>query len=124
MDEAQLQLQNLRTYFLVSGIANIVAFLIGTISVIAAGLGTLGCGCLLGVLPLINLGVMVFDFVAYSRALQTPTPQLHGFLKTCAIFDMLALFALIPLIMGILNIQILGRPDVHAYFHGDKETDA
>lgn len=123
MDEFQLQLKNMRTYFLVAGIANLIAFLAGTIGVIAAGIGTMGCGCLLGILPLINLGVMCFDFVAYSRALQPPTPQLHGFLRMCAIFDMLALFVLVPLIMGILNLQILARPDVHSYFHGERAAE-
>lgn len=124
MKEIQLQLRNLRTYFLVAGLANLVAFLVGVVSVILAGVGTMGCGCLLGFLPLINLGVMIFDFLAYSRALRPPTPQLHGFLRMCAIFDMVALFVLVPLIMGVLNLQILGRPDVYAYFHGGKAPDA
>lgn len=124
MDEVQLQLKNLRTYFLVAGIANLVAFLVGAITVIVVGIGTMGCGCLLGILPIINLGVMVFDFVAHSRSNQPPSPQLHGFLRMCAIFDMVAFFALVPLIMGILNLQILARPDVHAHFHGEREKGA
>jgi hypothetical protein len=35
---------------------------------------------------------------------------------------MVAGFALVPLIMGILNIQILGRPDVYSYFHPEAES--
>lgn len=123
MHEVHLQIRNLRTYFLVAGIANAFVFVTGTVAVILAGITTLGCGCLLGVLPLISATVMVFDFVAYSRALQEPTPQLYSFLKMCAIFDMIALFALVPLIMGILNVQILGRPDVYAYFHRESQPE-
>jgi hypothetical protein len=120
MQEVQLQLNNVRTYFLVAAIANGVIFLAGTVTVILAGLGTLGCGCLLGILPLINLTVMIFDFMAFSRISQEPTAKLYSFLKMCSIFDMVAGFALVPLIMGILSIQILGRPEVYAYFHREE----
>lgn len=68
-------------------------------------------------LPLINLVVMIFDFVAFSRALDPPTPQTYSFLKMAAIFDMLAGFALVPLIMGISNTQSLGKPEVYNHFH-------
>jgi hypothetical protein len=71
---------------------------------------------------LINLTVMIFDFTAYSRVFQQATPQLYSFLKMCSIFDMVAGFALVPLIMGILNIQILGRPDVYEHFHGEADS--
>jgi len=34
-----------------------------------------------------------------------------------SIFDLFACFAVVPLIMGLLNLQTLGKPDVYAYFH-------
>lgn len=115
--ELNLTLKNLRTYYLVAGIANSVAFLVGLISVIVAGISTLGCGCLLIFLPLINLTVLIFDFASYVKATQPPSPRIYSFLKLTSIFDMVACFAIVPLIMGILSIQILGRSEVYRYFH-------
>lgn len=119
MESVQLILKNIRTYYLVSAIANIVAFLIGAFTVVLAGIGTFGCGCVLIVLPVVNLVVMIFDFVAFSRVLDLPTPRVYSFLKMVAVLDMLAGFALVPLIMGILNTQNLGNPEVHAYYHAE-----
>lgn len=124
MGSVDLMLKNVKTYFLVSAIANIVAFLVGVFTVIFAGLGTCGLGCVLIVLPLINLAVMIFDFIAFSRVLDPPSPKAYSFLKMVAIFDMLAGFAVVPLIMGILNTQSLARPEIHAHFHSDATEES
>jgi hypothetical protein len=117
MEDVSLALNNSRTYFMVSGIANAVVFMIGAVSVTMAGVATCGLGCLFIVLPLINVTVMIFDFIAISKIQQPPSPSNYSFLKMAAIFDMFSCAAIVPLIMGILNLQLLGRPDVHAYFH-------
>ncbi len=117
MSELDTALQNLKTYYLVSGIANALAFLIGTFAVLFFGIVTFGCGCIFIVLPFIDAVVMIFDFVAFSRVAQAPDPGVYTLLRTTSILDIVAGFVVVPLVMGLLNLQILARPDVYARFH-------
>jgi hypothetical protein len=112
-----LAVNNLKTYFLVSAIANAVAIVVGGISVVLTGLATCGLGCILIVLPLINAAVLIFDIMAYSKTSEPPSPESYSFLRMAAVLDLLACFSLVPLIMGILSLQVLARPEVYAYFH-------
>lgn len=121
-DSVEAALGSLRTYYLISGIANVIAMIVGTIAIVIGGIATFGCGCVLLFLPLINLGVMIFDFVASSKVTQAPSPKSYSFLRTASILDIVACFAVIPLIMGILSLQILGRPEVRRYFELGRES--
>jgi len=71
---------NLRTHFMISAIGNGVGFLAGSIGVMVGGAATCGIGCLFFFLPLINLTVMIFDFLAMSKVAQAPTPKTYSFL--------------------------------------------
>ena len=57
MPEPQVITRNIQTYTIVAAIANSVAFIVGTVLVIGAGISTFGCGCLLIVLPLVQFRV-------------------------------------------------------------------
>jgi hypothetical protein len=116
-EQAALTVNNIRTYTLVAGIANAIAFLLGVVVVIALGASTFGCGCLLVVLPLIHLAVCIVDFIDYGRLADAPTPQTYALTRTSAVMDLLACFALVPLIMGILKLQLLNTEDVRAHFN-------
>jgi hypothetical protein len=122
MERMEVVLNNLRTHFMISAIGNGIGFIAGCILVGVGGLATCGVGCLLFVLPLINLTVMIFDLVAMSKASQPPSPRTYSFLKMVSIFDLFACLAVVPLIMGVLNLQTLGRPDVYAYFHSPAQA--
>ncbi len=123
MEAVDLTLDNCRTYFLVSGGANALAALVWTFLVFFGGLLTCGLGCVLFFLPIITGAVMIFDFVAASKIGSPPSPQVYSFLKLTAILDMAACSAILPLIMGILNIQLLARPEIYRHFHPDTLTD-
>jgi len=114
--DIEAALGSLKTYYLISGIANAVAMVVGTVAIVIGGAMTCGVGCLLLFLPLINIVVMVFDFVASSKVSQAPSAKTYSFLRTASILDIVACFAVIPLIMGILSLQILGKPEVRRYF--------
>jgi hypothetical protein len=109
-------LGSLKTYYLISGIANAIAMVVGSIAIVIGGIATCGLGCVLLFLPLINTGVMIFDFVASSKVTQAPSRSTYSFLRTASILDIVACFAVIPLIMGILSLQILGKPEVRRHF--------
>lgn len=117
MEAVQLTLDNSRTYFLVCGIVNVIAAVFWAVLTFIGGLATCGCGCLLIVLPMIHLTVMVFDFIAVSRLAAPPTPEVYSFLKLAAILDIIAGLAVVPLILGILNLQLLARPEIYRHFH-------
>jgi hypothetical protein len=116
MSQAELSAQNIRTYTLIAGIANAVATIVGTIGVVAAGVGTFGCGCVLVVFPLLHLLACVIDFLAYSRMGQPPTAAVYSIAKTSAVMDLASGFAIVPLIMGIMKLQLLGTEAVRDYF--------
>lgn len=117
MENVKILVDSIRTHFLIAAIGNGIAFVAGTIGVLVGGLASCGVGCLFFFLPLISLGVMITDLISMSKLKQTPSPSVYSFLKMAAIFDIFACFALVPLVMGILNLQALAKPEVHAYFH-------
>lgn len=117
MEAIQSTLNTSRTYFLVCGIVNLVAGAFWATMTLIGGLVTCGLGCLLIFLPMIHLTVMIFDFVAASRFSSPPTPGTLTFLKFVAVMDILTGLAVVPLILGILNLLLLTRPEVYAHFH-------
>ncbi len=117
VETVELTLSNSRTYFLICGIVNAIAGAAWALFTFFAGLATCCLGCLVVVVPMIHLTVMIFDFVAVSRLRSSPAPEVYSFLKLTAILDIVAGLAIVPLILGILNLQILARPEIYAHFH-------
>jgi len=115
--QISLVLNNMKTYYLISAIGNGIFFLIGSITVLLTGLSTCGLGCVLGLFPIINIAVMIMDIIAMQKLGERPSRDVYSYLKVTSIFDIVACFALIPLIMGVLNLQNLGKPEVYEYFH-------
>jgi len=110
-----ITLGNMKTYYLVSAIGNGFAALMWSISTIFLGISTFGCGCLFGILPVFNIAVMILDIIAIGKVNDQKS---YSFLKVTSILDIIAgLDCLLPLVMGILNIQNISRPEVHDYYH-------
>ena len=110
---------SMKTFFLVSLIVNAVATLIWIVSALGAGIATCGIGCVLIVIPIVSGVAIVLDSMALSKMGQAPSPATHGFLKTAAILDIVSgvvSVGVIPLVMGILCLINLGKPDVQRYY--------
>lgn len=122
MEQTQVILNSLKTNFLISCIANAVVFIIGVISVFFFGVLTCGLGCLLIVFPFINLVVGILDAIAMGKVMQAPSASNYSFLKFTAICEIVAFVGIVPIIMGILNIQKLGSPEIYDYFHPSTST--
>ena len=116
MSDAVLTVQNIRTYTLIAAIANAIAAVGGTIFVVAAGASTFGCGCLLIVFPILHTAACVIDFVAYSKLGQPPEPTHYATLRTSAFMDLSSGLAIVPLIMGIMKLQLLNTEAVRKHF--------
>lgn len=122
ISDVKLHLSSMNNYFLVSTIGNAVGIVVGLAGVFVLGATTCGLGCLFLFLPLINVLAMVLDILAIQRLQLPPSPQNYDFLKTAAIVDIVAFFALIPMVTGILNLTTLGRKEVYDYFHTPQPT--
>ncbi len=118
METVDLLLSNCRAYFLVSGAANLLAAFVWIFVGFLGGLLTCGLGCLLLFMPIIHLAISVFDFTAVSKMGLPPAAGTYSFLRFTAILDIVALFAILPPIIGILNLQLLARPEIYDHFHG------
>lgn len=117
MSQAELTVQNIRTYTLIAGVANAVATILSVIFVIAVGVSTFGCGCVFIVFPILHLAACIIDFMAYAKLGEAPTMAVYSFAKTSAVMDLVSGVALVPLIMGIMKLQLLGTEPVREYFN-------
>ncbi len=64
MNHLPSELQTAKTFFLVSGIINILGFLGWGSTTVIGGIASCGVGCLAGFLPVINLISCIMDFMA------------------------------------------------------------
>lgn len=117
MSQTALTVQNISTYTLIAAIANAVASILSTVGVVAVGVSTFGCGCIFVVFPVLHLAASVVDFLAYSRLGEAPTAAIYSTARTSAIMDLASGFAIVPLIMGIMKLQLLGTEAVREYFN-------
>jgi len=112
-------IKTMKTYFMVSAITNGILALIWLALTLLLGVSTMGCGCALGVIPILNIVVLVFDIMSISKLGAPPSPSNYGSIRIAAILDMVSILtgSIIALVMGILNYQNLGRNEVKQYFN-------
>jgi polyferredoxin len=111
----------LRIFILIALIVNALATLSWLAATVAGGAATCGIGCLLIVLPVFTGIAVWFDAVALSKLNQPPSRAVAAAVKNAAIFDIIAgvvSLSVIPLVMGILALVYLQKPEVVAYFQG------
>ena len=110
-----------KIFFIVSLIVNAIATLAWLFSVMGFGIATCGLGCLLIVLPAVTCAATVFDAMAVSKMGQAPTAGVYSFLKTAAIMDIVSGvigMSVVPVVMGILALVFLQKPEVQRYYGG------
>lgn len=108
----------IRIFFIVSLIVNSVATLWWLGSTFAMGIATCGVGCLLIILPVVTGSAIVLDAMALSK-LNRPDAKTESFLRLAAIMDIVSgvvALSAVPLVMGILNLVHLQKPEVQRYF--------
>lgn len=113
------EIGSIKIFFLVSLIVNAVATAGWLLSVVGIGAATCGLGCLLIVIPAVSGVAIVLDSMAMSKMNQPPSPATYSFLKTAAIFDIVSgviAMSIVPLVMGILCLVHLQKPDVQRYY--------
>jgi hypothetical protein len=113
------EVDNLRIFFIVAAIVNGIVTIVWLISVVLGGIASCGIGCLLIFIPMITGAACVLDIMAMSKLNGPPSPSVRSFLNFAAIADIVAGavgVSLVPLVMGILSMVFLSKPDVQRYF--------
>lgn len=113
------EVENLRIFFIVAAIVNGVITVVWLFSVVVGGLASCGIGCLLIFIPMITGAACVLDILAISKMNGPPSAGVGSFLNFAAIADIVAGavgISLVPLVMGILSMVFLQKPDVRRYF--------
>lgn len=108
-----------KIFFIVSLVVNALAALTWMGIVFGAAVATCGIGCLLIVVPAVPVAATVLDAMALAKMGQPPVGGTYGFLKTAAIMDIIAGVvgtSVVPLVMGILILVFLAKPDVQRYY--------
>ncbi len=108
------ELNTSKTFFLISGIVNILVLLGWGGTTIFTGLITCGFGCLMGLVPLINLLSCILDFIAYNKLNNLVTPGLYNTMQLTAIVEIVTILTgnIVSMIFGILILNYINNPEV------------
>jgi hypothetical protein len=108
------ELQTIKTFFLVSAIVNILVFLGWGGTAIFSGLVTCGIGCLLGIVPLINVGCCIMDFIAYNKLNNLNSLDTFKTMQFAAILEIITILSsnVVSMIFGIITLNYLNNENV------------
>ena len=110
-------LQTSKTFFLVSGIINILVLFGWGTNAIIGGIFTCGLGCVLGFLPVINLVGVIMDFIAYDRLNSLNHTGTFNTIQTASIIQIITILTgnIVSMIFGILTLQNLNKEEVKTF---------
>lgn len=117
MNNLPSELQTAKTFFLVSGIINILGFLGWGSSTVVGGIATCGVGCLIGFLPVINIISCIMDFIAYNKLNNLNQKGTFGTIQTAAVFQIVTILTgnIVSFIFGIVILTYLSKEHVKAF---------
>ncbi len=104
------ELQTARTFFLVSGIINILAFLGWGTSTIIGGAFSCGLGCIVGILPVLNIISCILDFIAYNKLNTLNRTGTYSTIQTAAVFQIVTILTgnIVSFVFGIITLNNIG----------------
>jgi len=108
------ELNTSKTFFLISGIVNILVLLGWGGTTFFTGLVTCGIGCLIGFVPLINLVSCILDFMAYNKLNSLTSAGMYNTMQFTAIVEIVTILSgnVVSLIFGILTLTYINNPAV------------
>ncbi|HPS65004.1 MAG TPA: hypothetical protein PK447_05470 [Ignavibacteria bacterium] len=111
------ELNTSKIFFLISAILNLL-FSIGFGGfTILGGIASLGCGCLLGFLPVITVVACIMDFIAYNKLSGLNQKGTYSTMQFAAIMDIVTIVPgnVVSLVFGIINLTYLNNPNVKTF---------
>jgi hypothetical protein len=111
------ELQISKTFFLISGIVNILILLGWSCTSILGGLFTCGIGCLIGIVPMINLVCCIMDFIAYTKLNTLNRLETYGSMQFAAVLEIVTIISgnIVSLIFGIMTLSHINKEEVKNY---------
>ena len=111
------ELQTARTFFLVSGIINILAFLGWGTSTIIGGAFSCGLGCIVGVLPVLNIISCILDFIAYNKLNTLNRTGTYSTIQTAAVFQIVTILTgnIVSFVFGIITLNNIGSDNIKTF---------
>lgn len=110
-------INTMKSFFLISGILNGIAFISWGGYTIISGLVICGLGCIFGILPAISLIASIMDFIAFSKVNSLNKTGTYGSAKFAAIFDIVTILTgnIISMVFGIMCLSYLNDPQMKEY---------
>lgn len=111
------ELQTAKTFFLVSGIINILGFLGWGTSTVVGGAFSCGLGCIVGILPVLNIISSILDFIAYNKLNTLNRTGTYGTIQTAAVFQIVTILTgnIVSFIFGIITLNNIGRDSIRTF---------
>lgn len=113
------ELQTSKTFFLVSGIINILGFFGWGTSTVAGGIASCGVCCLIGFLPVINIVSCIMDFIAYNKLNTLNQKGTFSTVQTAAILQIITIVTgnVVSFIFGIITLNNIGKDPVKVFLN-------
>jgi|SRR4029450_7659084 len=111
------QVNQLKIFFLISAILNIIYGIGWIIYTIFGGLITCGIWCIFGAIPVINVIACVMDFVAYTKLNGENKTGTFSSVQFAAIFDIITILSgnLGSMVFGTIALFFLNNNEVKEY---------
>jgi hypothetical protein len=108
------EIQTSKIFFLISAIINVLAFLGWGGTTLIGGAITCGFGCLIGLLPVINVVGCVMDFIAYNKLNKLNQTGTYGTVQFAAIIQIISILTgnVVSLIFGIITLQNFNKDSI------------
>jgi hypothetical protein len=111
------ELQTAKTFFLVSGIINILGFLGWGTSTVIGGAFSCGLGCIVGILPVLNIISSIMDFIAYNKLNTLNRTGTYSTIQTASVFQIVTILTgnVVSFVFGIINLNNIGRDSIKSF---------
>jgi len=108
------EIQTSKIFFLISAIINILAFLGWGGTTLIGGVVSCGFGCLIGLLPIINVVGCVMDFIAYNKLNKLSVSGTFSTVQFASIIQIITILTgnVVSLIFGIITLQNFSKDTV------------
>ncbi|MBM4158812.1 MAG: hypothetical protein FJ216_08555 [Ignavibacteria bacterium] len=117
MSNIPSELETTRTLLMISGIMNILVIAGWIVATFFFGLGTCGIGCVIGVIPIINIVSCIMDFIAYNKVNTLTQSGTYGSINTAAILEIITVVTgnTVSMIFGIIILNYLAKDNIKSF---------
>src|SRR5437762_569468 len=111
------ELQLSKTFYLISGILNLISVIVWVSYIIIVGISTCGIACLFGFLPVINVVSCIMDFRAMQKLKDLNMTKTYSTMQMAAFLEIATILTanIVSFVFGLLNLSHIKKENVQAY---------